>query len=88
MVSSGAGTVEGLSKELQELLLVSHGRARQQLQDFSNELQPSAVLRIVTLHASILDVCAPWAVEEIPFRYSTDNLPRVRKYAYGTSEVS
>jgi hypothetical protein len=84
MVSCGAGTVEGLREELQELLLVSQGRTRRQLKDFSNELQPLAVLRIVTLHASILDVYALWRYKKMLVYTSRTAVPRVRISAYGT----
>ncbi len=50
-VSRGARTVKRLIKELQELLLMAQGQSQRLLKDFSNELQPCAVLRVITLHA-------------------------------------
>lgn len=83
-VSRAACTVERLTKQIQELLLVSRGHPERLVKDFSQKLQPRPVLLLITGHACILDLDAPGGYKNmLSSGAAAVTHPDVRITAYG-----
>jgi hypothetical protein len=74
------GRVERLRQKVEKLLFMAQGPLKWLLQDLSHELQPRAVLRIITLHAKHFRCVCPLGDRRIaPLREQQPSFPRTHK---------